>query len=44
MEYLVLIVVGVIGLGLPFALWLQGVKHRGLMIGLLMIPWAVPGQ
>jgi multiple sugar transport system permease protein len=43
MEYLVLIVVGVIGLGLPFALWLQGVKHRGLMIALLMIPWAVPG-
>ncbi len=43
MEYLVLTVVGVIGLGLPFALWLQGVRHRGLMLALVMIPWAVPG-
>lgn len=44
LEYVVLGIVGVIVLGLAFALWVRNVKHgKGLLIMLIVIPWAVPG-
>jgi multiple sugar transport system permease protein len=44
LEYLVLTVVLVLGFSVPIALWLQGVRRRrGLVIALVLLPWAVPG-
>jgi multiple sugar transport system permease protein len=44
LEYVGLTIVGVLGLGLPFALWVRGVRHgKALLITMIVIPWAVPG-
>jgi multiple sugar transport system permease protein len=44
LEYVVLAVAGVLALGLLFALWVRGAKHgKGLLIMMIIIPWAVPG-
>jgi len=43
-KYLLITVVGVLGVGLPTALWLRTVRvRRDLVIALVLIPWAVPG-
>lgn len=42
--YVVMTVAGVLVLGIPFALWLRGVKHgKAVLLTIVIIPWAVPG-
>ena len=44
LQYLLLTMVGVLGIGLPTALWLRTVRvRRDLLIAVVLIPWAVPG-
>lgn len=44
LGYLGISVIGATALGLAFAMWLREVKHaKGLLIALVLIPWAVPG-
>src|SRR5665647_87129 len=44
LEYVVLAVIGVLALGLSFALWVRGAKYgKGLLITMIIVPWAVPG-
>jgi multiple sugar transport system permease protein len=44
LKYLLITVVGVLGVGLPTALWLRTVRiRRDLLIAVVLIPWAVPG-
>ena len=44
LEYVGIGIIGVLVVGMPFALWVQGVKHgKGLLITMIIIPWAVPG-
>ncbi len=44
LEYMAIAIVGVLVVGLSFALWVRGAKHgKGLLVTMIIIPWAVPG-